>query len=102
MLESLVRGDHGHAERHLPQSVGIGGFPPATTTTTSFDTLLRWYYPDQVLRVGGAVAALSARLPEPPARSAHGSACRVRRGVGGRENREDVQPVRGGRAHRSS
>ena len=39
MLESLVRGDHGHAERHLQQSVGIGGFPPATTTTTSFDTL---------------------------------------------------------------
>ncbi len=27
---------------------------------------LRWHYPDQVLRVGGAVAALSARLPELP------------------------------------
>ena len=29
-------------------------------------TFLRWHYPGQVLRVGGASAALSARLPELP------------------------------------
>src|SRR4029453_7629226 len=70
--------------------------PPATTTTGScMRTSLRWYYPGQVLRVGGArSSALSARLPRAPLRSRHRSARVLRRAAGGRAHRPDLQPVR--------
>ena len=48
-------------------TVRAGPGPDATTTTSGLDhAFLRWHYPGQVQRVGGALAALSARLPELP------------------------------------
>ena len=53
---------------HVAAACEAGGFPPDTTTTISSNTpFLRWHYPDQVLRVGGALSRpLSPVVPELP------------------------------------
>jgi uracil-DNA glycosylase len=67
VLEPAVGGDHGGAGRHgegCPRARGLAA------CDNHYDSLrhafLRWHYPGQVLRVGGAVAALSARLARAP------------------------------------
>ena len=78
-LEPAVRGDHRSAGGNACGRLRSGRLtPPATTTTTSSDMrFLRWYYPDQVLRVGGALQPPSQPgCPELPIRSGHRSARR--------------------------
>jgi len=67
-IETAVGRDHGASVGHGD----VGARPRCDDHDVRLDhAFLRWHYPGQVLRVGGAVAALSARLPELP-----GSLCR--------------------------
>ena len=67
-IEAAVGRDHGASVGHGD----VGARPRCDDHDVRLDhAFLRWHYPGQVLRVGGAVAALSARLPELP-----GSLCR--------------------------
>ena len=62
-LDAAVGGDDGRPGGHRDG----GARPRCDDDDVRLDhAFLRWHYPGQVLRVGGALAALSARLPELP------------------------------------
>ncbi len=64
----LVRGDHRCAERHAERGLGIGRIPACHDHHYLIrHVFLRWHYPDQVLRVGGALSRpLSPVAPSSP------------------------------------
>ena len=69
VFEPAVGGDHQRTPSGTASSIarGSGGAPPDDHHHQLLrHAFLRWHYPDQVLRVGGALAALSARLPRAP------------------------------------
>ena len=60
---AAVGGDHGRRRGHVDGRA----LPRCHDHDVRFlHAFLRWHYPGQVLRVGGALAALSARMPELP------------------------------------
>ena len=62
-IETAVGGDDGRCRGHRDD----GARPRGDDHDIRLDhAFLRWHYPGQVLRVGGASAALSARSPELP------------------------------------
>ena len=62
-VETAVGGDHGRRRGQLDDGARPRGDDDDVRLVHAF---LRWHYPGQVLRVGGASAALSARSPELP------------------------------------
>ena len=67
VFEPVVGGDHQRAERDGECRARGGGLSACDHDHDLFrHAFLRWHYPDQVLRVGGALAALSARLARAP------------------------------------
>ena len=68
VLEPTVRGDDESILRDRLHHLRIGSLPAGDDHHHSIRhaSFLRWYYPDQVLRVGGAPAALSARFARAP------------------------------------
>ena len=68
VLEPTVRRDDESILRDRPHDLPIGSLPAGDDHHYSIRhaSFLRWYYPDQVLRVGGALAALSARSARAP------------------------------------
>ncbi len=84
--------------RHVPRRARIRRIPSRHHHHDLFrHAFLRWHYPDQVLRVGGAlVRPLSPAVPSSPLRSGHGSACRVRGRAGRGDDRPHLQPYADG------